>query len=174
MIISCQILAFNYVQQSAIFKRANSFQLEVLTARSALGTLLQPHHTHSQLQSFNNRRTSTASRLQTWQISASSQKRSMMYVLAPNAPLHIGLSLPSLHPSSQSLLRLTHHKGASPGEQLIEAARRNNVDLLHEVLEGCKTPEEASSLLNDTKTVLGNHIYHEAALRGNCTCPPPP
>jgi hypothetical protein len=23
-------------------------------------------------------------------------------------------------------------------------------------------------LLNETKTVLGNYIYHEAALRGNC------
>jgi len=59
------------------------------------------------------------------------------------------------------------HEGASPGELLIEAARRNNTDLLQEVIDGVGDPEKASILLNETKTVLGNYIYHEAALRGN-------
>jgi hypothetical protein len=59
-------------------------------------------------------------------------------------------------------------KGASPGELLIEAARRNNTDLLQEIIDGCGSAEKAAVLLNETKTVLGNYIYHEAALRGNC------
>lgn len=59
------------------------------------------------------------------------------------------------------------HEGASPGELLIEAARRNNTDLLEEVIESVNNPEKLAVLLNETKTVLGNHIYHEAALKGN-------
>lgn len=59
------------------------------------------------------------------------------------------------------------HEGASPGELLIEAARRNNTDLLEEVIESVNNPEKLAILLNETKTVLGNHIYHEAALKGN-------
>jgi hypothetical protein len=59
-------------------------------------------------------------------------------------------------------------KGAKPGELLIEAARRNNTDLLQEVIDGAGSPEKAAALLNETKTVLGNYVYHEAALRGNC------
>ncbi|RFU32582.1 hypothetical protein B7463_g3698, partial [Scytalidium lignicola] len=58
-------------------------------------------------------------------------------------------------------------QGAKPSELLIEACRRNNTELLQEVVDGCKTPEEAAELLNSTKTVLGNYLYHEAALRGN-------
>jgi len=59
-------------------------------------------------------------------------------------------------------------KGAKPGELLIEAARRNNTDLLQEVIDGAGSAEKAAALLNETKTVLGNYVYHEAALRGNC------
>ncbi|KAH8907809.1 hypothetical protein BR93DRAFT_967684 [Coniochaeta sp. PMI_546] len=58
------------------------------------------------------------------------------------------------------------HEGASVSEILIEACRRNNTDLLHEVLESKSDPEIAA-LLNTTTTVMGNHLYHEAALRGN-------
>ncbi|TVY22620.1 Ankyrin repeat-containing protein [Lachnellula hyalina] len=58
-------------------------------------------------------------------------------------------------------------EGASPGEQLIEACRRNNTDLLQSLITAAGSPTAAASLLNDTKTVLGNHAYHEAALRGN-------
>ncbi|KAI1654717.1 hypothetical protein F4813DRAFT_201556 [Daldinia decipiens] len=59
------------------------------------------------------------------------------------------------------------HEGASVKERLIEACRRNNVDLLHDVISGCKSDEEISALLNTTTTVMGNHLYHEAALQGN-------
>jgi hypothetical protein len=70
--------------------------------------------------------------------------------------------------SSQHTYSLCIFKGASPGELLIEAARRNNTDLLKEVIDGCGSAEKAAVLLNETKTVLGNYIYHEAALNGNC------
>lgn len=63
---------------------------------------------------------------------------------------------------------LTTPQGASPGELLIEACRRNNTDLLADVISTCGGEEKAAELLNNTKTVLGNYIYHEAALRGNC------
>lgn len=63
---------------------------------------------------------------------------------------------------------LTCAKGASHGELLIEAARRNNTDLLQEVINEVGNAEKAAVLLNETKTVLGNYLYHEAALRGNC------
>lgn len=55
-------------------------------------------------------------------------------------------------------------QGASIKEILIEACRRDNTELL----DG-KSDAEISKLLNETKTVMGNHLYHEAASRGNCT-----
>ncbi|KAL1876402.1 hypothetical protein VTK73DRAFT_9341 [Phialemonium thermophilum] len=58
------------------------------------------------------------------------------------------------------------HEGASVKELLIEACRRNNTELLTELLEG-KDDDEIGHLLNDTTTVMGNHLYHEAASRGN-------
>ncbi|KAI5867640.1 hypothetical protein GGS23DRAFT_592937 [Durotheca rogersii] len=59
------------------------------------------------------------------------------------------------------------HDGASVQEQLIEACRRNNVELLGEIISQCKSDAEITDLLNNTTTVMGNHLYHEAALRGN-------
>jgi len=59
------------------------------------------------------------------------------------------------------------HEGASAKEQLVEACRRNNVELLTEIVSNCKNDDEISDLLNNTKSVLGNHLYHEAALQGN-------
>ncbi|KAK4136915.1 hypothetical protein BT67DRAFT_439913 [Trichocladium antarcticum] len=62
------------------------------------------------------------------------------------------------------------HEGASTSELLIEACRRNNTDLLTEILSTppLKNNEPAiAALLNSTTTVLGNHLYHEAASRGN-------
>ncbi|KAH6628263.1 hypothetical protein F5144DRAFT_613963 [Chaetomium tenue] len=62
------------------------------------------------------------------------------------------------------------HEGASTRELLIEACRRNNTDLLTEILS---TPplhnndDAIATLLNRTTTVLGNHLYHEAAAQGN-------
>ena len=57
-------------------------------------------------------------------------------------------------------------------EQLIEACRRNNTELLTEILQ-CRSEADAARLLNETVTVLGNHLYHEAASQGNCPlfCP---
>ncbi|ETS77807.1 hypothetical protein PFICI_09869 [Pestalotiopsis fici W106-1] len=59
------------------------------------------------------------------------------------------------------------HEGASVKEQLIEACRRNNVELLTEIIENCKSEDDISALMNNTTTVMGNHLYHEAALQGN-------
>ncbi|KOS21150.1 Ankyrin repeat-containing protein [Escovopsis weberi] len=57
-------------------------------------------------------------------------------------------------------------QGASVRERLIEACRRDNVELLHEVL--AEIPDaNKPKLLNDTTTVMGNHLYHEAASHGN-------
>jgi hypothetical protein len=50
---------------------------------------------------------------------------------------------------------------------LIAACRGNNTELLDECLED-KSDAEISKLLNETTTVMGNHLYHEAASRGNC------
>ncbi|CAK7232193.1 hypothetical protein SCUCBS95973_008177 [Sporothrix curviconia] len=58
------------------------------------------------------------------------------------------------------------HDGATAQEQLIEACRRNNTELLTEVLQG-RSETDAARLLNETVTVLGNHLYHEAASQGN-------
>ncbi|KAK1763536.1 ankyrin repeat protein [Phialemonium atrogriseum] len=58
------------------------------------------------------------------------------------------------------------HEGASVKELLIEACRQNNTDLLTECLEA-KGDDEIARLLNETTTVMGNHLYHEAASRGN-------
>ncbi|OAQ96391.1 hypothetical protein LLEC1_04249 [Akanthomyces lecanii] len=65
------------------------------------------------------------------------------------------------------------HEGASPKELLIEACRRNNTDLLSEVLDGLPD-DQITTLLNRTTTVMGNHLYHEAASRGNCASAPLP
>ncbi|KAK4229978.1 hypothetical protein QBC38DRAFT_441447 [Podospora fimiseda] len=60
------------------------------------------------------------------------------------------------------------HEGASPSELLIEACRRDNPDLLSQTLsQSFPDPSSRASALNNTKTVMGNHLYHEAALRGN-------
>ncbi|CAL3962245.1 unnamed protein product [Diplocarpon coronariae] len=59
------------------------------------------------------------------------------------------------------------YEGASTGEILVEAARHNNTDLLKETIDSIGDEDKAAKILNETKTVLGNHIYHEAALRGN-------
>ncbi|ODA83308.1 hypothetical protein RJ55_01821 [Drechmeria coniospora] len=58
------------------------------------------------------------------------------------------------------------HEGASVQEQLVEACRRNNVDLLREILAD-RPDAEITRLLNATTTVLGTHLYHEAASHGH-------
>jgi len=69
--------------------------------------------------------------------------------------------------------RLLPLQGASASEVLIEACRRNNTELLTETLDG-KSEDEIARLLNETTTVMGNHLYHEAASRGNCASAPLP
>ncbi|EXF75296.1 hypothetical protein COL5a_006292 [Colletotrichum fioriniae] len=59
------------------------------------------------------------------------------------------------------------HEGASVQELLIEAARRDNTELFNDVIAGIKDENELSRILNETTTVMGNHLYHEAASRGN-------
>lgn len=62
----------------------------------------------------------------------------------------------------------TNKQGASIAEQLIAACRGNNTDLLETILTDLPD-DEITRLLNQTVTVMGNHLYHEAALRGNCS-----
>ncbi|KKF95939.1 Ankyrin repeat-containing protein [Ceratocystis platani] len=59
------------------------------------------------------------------------------------------------------------HDGASVQEQLIEACRRNNTELLEELLEAAGSDEEISRLLNTTTTVMGDYLYHVAAAQGH-------
>ncbi|OHE99394.1 ankyrin repeat protein [Colletotrichum orchidophilum] len=59
------------------------------------------------------------------------------------------------------------HEGASAKELLIEAMRRDNTDLFNEVIADIKDENELARILNETTTVMGNHLYHEAASRGN-------
>ncbi|KAF7898483.1 hypothetical protein EAF00_004929 [Botryotinia globosa] len=56
--------------------------------------------------------------------------------------------------------------GASPAEQLVHAARGNNLDLMKDILESCKSEEEAADLLNNAKDGNGSYVYHIAASRG--------
>lgn len=58
--------------------------------------------------------------------------------------------------------------GASPSEQLLEAARRNNTDLLKELLSKYQDkPHEAIELINTAKDPSGNGALHLAAKYGN-------
>lgn len=58
--------------------------------------------------------------------------------------------------------------GASPSEQLLEAARRNNTDLLEEVLSKYQDkPQDAIELINTAKDPSGNGALHLAAKYGN-------
>jgi len=59
------------------------------------------------------------------------------------------------------------HEGAKPAELVIEACRRNNTELLSSIIAECTSPEAVAKLLNESKSVLGNYAYHEAAARGN-------
>ncbi|CDO53264.1 hypothetical protein DV451_004346 [Geotrichum candidum] len=63
-------------------------------------------------------------------------------------------------------------EGASPSEQFIEAARRNNIDLLHEVIADITAkqpdnPTAVAELLNSSQDPLGNTPLHLAAANGS-------
>lgn len=58
--------------------------------------------------------------------------------------------------------------GASPSERLLEASRRNNTDLLHELLTSYQDkPHDAIDLINTAQDPSGNGALHLAAKYGN-------
>ncbi|KAI9796956.1 MAG: hypothetical protein M1833_005902 [Piccolia ochrophora] len=63
-------------------------------------------------------------------------------------------------------------EGASPRELLLEACRRNNLELLQEVIQTVtkanpNTDDHISTLLNDAVDAIGNHCLHLAATHGS-------
>lgn len=67
-------------------------------------------------------------------------------------------------------------QGAAPRELVIEACRRNNTDLLEEVIKNTKPlsasasqDEAVAELLNDARDGMGNAALHVAASAGSCT-----
>ena len=63
-------------------------------------------------------------------------------------------------------------QGASPRELLLEACRRNNVELLSEVLASQpKSSKATPDLLNNARDGVGNYCLHVAATYGSCEPP---
>ncbi|KAL8936647.1 MAG: hypothetical protein Q9211_004091 [Gyalolechia sp. 1 TL-2023] len=58
-------------------------------------------------------------------------------------------------------------EGATPRELVLEACRRNNTNLLSEVLTSIGSPEKIADLLNNAKDGMGNHCLHIAASYGS-------
>ncbi|QDS73546.1 hypothetical protein FKW77_000360 [Venturia effusa] len=64
-------------------------------------------------------------------------------------------------------------EGASPAELVLEACRRNNIDLLQEVFDTITkadkkgAPIKIARLLNTARDGIGNGVLHLAASRGN-------
>ncbi|CUS12820.1 unnamed protein product [Tuber aestivum] len=61
--------------------------------------------------------------------------------------------------------RGTEEDGASPKELLLESARRNNTDLLEEVIS--EYSSNLADLLNSTRDGVGNTVIHLAAKHGS-------
>ncbi|PWW74417.1 ankyrin [Tuber magnatum] len=61
--------------------------------------------------------------------------------------------------------RGTEEEGASPKELLLESARRNNTDLLEEVIS--EYASNLADLLNSTRDGVGNTAIHLAAKHGS-------
>jgi len=61
-------------------------------------------------------------------------------------------------------------QGASPKEQVLEACRRDNVELFHEVVNILKdkSKEEIADFFNNTTDTMGNHLLHVCATYGAC------
>lgn len=64
-------------------------------------------------------------------------------------------------------------QGASPREQMVEACRRDNIDLYGEVLDSMKDKgrKETAEFLNSCKDVTGNYLLHVCATYGSCAQP---
>lgn len=62
-------------------------------------------------------------------------------------------------------------QGASPKEQVLEACRRDNVELFQEVLGGMKgqSKEQIADFFNTTTDTMGNFLLHVCANYGSCT-----
>lgn len=59
-------------------------------------------------------------------------------------------------------------EGASLGEQLLDASRRNNVDLLNTILESlADEPDKIAELINSSKDPFGNTALHLACKSGS-------
>lgn len=61
--------------------------------------------------------------------------------------------------------------GASPKEQILEACRRDNVDLFHEVLEMVskdQSKEKVAEFFNSVTDTMGNYLLHVCATYGSC------
>ncbi|KAJ5947109.1 hypothetical protein N7466_000124 [Penicillium verhagenii] len=60
-------------------------------------------------------------------------------------------------------------QGASPRELVVEACRRDQQDLIEQVLNGMndKTNEEVAEFFNNVTDALGNHALHVCALYGS-------
>ncbi|KIX06428.1 uncharacterized protein Z518_04404 [Rhinocladiella mackenziei CBS 650.93] len=58
--------------------------------------------------------------------------------------------------------------GASPKEQILEACRRDNVELFHEVLDDMKdqNKEQIAEFFNTATDTMGNHLLHVCANYG--------
>jgi uncharacterized protein len=68
--------------------------------------------------------------------------------------------------------------GASPKEQVLEACRRDNVDLFNEVLVTVSkdtTKEKTAEWFNSVTDTMGNYLLHVCANYGSCmraeSCP---
>ncbi|KEF58072.1 uncharacterized protein A1O9_05995 [Exophiala aquamarina CBS 119918] len=59
-------------------------------------------------------------------------------------------------------------QGASPKEQILEACRRDNIELFHEVVEGLKdkSKEQIAEFFNNATDTMGNHLLHVCANYG--------
>lgn len=72
-------------------------------------------------------------------------------------------------------------EGASPKEQILEACRRDNVDLFNEVLAATSkntSKEKVAEFFNSVTDTMGNHLLHVCASYGSCVfaylpCPGP-
>jgi len=66
-------------------------------------------------------------------------------------------------------------QGASPREQIVEACRRDSVELFQEVLGGMKkkSPEQIAEFFNNARDVMGNYLLHVCATYGSCMHSPP-
>jgi len=64
---------------------------------------------------------------------------------------------------------MAEEEGASPKEQILEACRRDNVELFHDVLASMKgqSKEQIAEFFNSTTDTMGNFLLHVCASYGS-------